>query len=149
MSTIGPVVATGTLNDAYLIQQAIESAVDGDTIQLKNAESGLGVNGFLMSDFRSIVRSASRVTHNGKNYTCKSSHNSGTTASEPGVGGSWATYWTDNGAGSGNNAWEVEVDYYLSNFQCLFNYNNFPVSRSINKVRIRFNDSCRQPEEKE
>jgi len=50
------------------------------------------------------------ATHNGTNYKCKLTHTSGS-VSEPGVGGSWSTYWEVDNSVKGPS-WQSGEDYF-------------------------------------
>lgn len=57
-----------------------------------------------------LAPEASFVTHGGHDWTCILNHTSAA-ASEPGVGGSTATYWTDEGVGTTGTVWALDTRY--------------------------------------
>ena len=65
-SVRAPIIATGSIDDALMIQQELETAADGDTIQFKNGDGGNTL--FKMPLFLSVVR------RGGVNFTCTVNH---------------------------------------------------------------------------
>lgn len=72
----------------------------------------LSTKGITGGGFYSIAQSASVVSHNATTYTCILDHVA-SAATEPGVGASWATYWS--ATGSGGISWVSGATYLVNN----------------------------------